>query len=143
MKTVNCLLLFLLFATNIMAKAPNPPCENFHVTGLDLNIATKLIEQIKQSIIRKDLKKLSSFSDYPLRLNTPKKKYRIKDSKHFLKVLPQVINDKWKQKVISADKKNSLCNAQGIGLNNGSLWITAPKFHTERNVLKIIAINVY
>ena len=137
------ILVLLCVAPPVWASEDKAPCENFHVTGLNKKLAIALIEKVKQSIIRKDLKALSKLSDYPMRLNTRKKKYRIKSSKEFLEQVPKVINDKWKQKVVSADKKNTLCNAQGIGLNNGMLWITAPKFHTKRNVLKIITINVY
>ena len=122
---------------------PKEPCANFHVTGLNLKVVAPFIENVKQNIIKNQIKQLAEQVSYPVKFNSRKKKKAIKDKKAFLAEFPKFINKKWKQMVVGSNEKNAVCNSEGVGLNKGSLWITAPRFHTKPNVLKIIAINVY
>lgn len=132
-----------IFSTVVLANDGALPCENFHVTGLNAKVVKPFIEKLKKNLIKKDFKALAKQSDYIFKLNTRKKKFKLKNEKEFLEQVPKTINDKWLQNVIAADAKNSICNSQGVGLYNGYLWITAPNFHTKRDVLKVISINVY
>jgi hypothetical protein len=119
------------------------PCKNFHATGLNLSSVAPFIIKLKNHLIKNEISKIAKLVNYPVRFNSRKKNKKIKDEKTFVVEFPKFTNKKWIAKVLNGSNKNSVCNSQGVGLNNGSLWLTAPRFHTQKDIIKIIAVNVY
>ena len=98
-------------------------------------------ESLKTALKKIDVAALSKLAIYPLRLKVDGKKTLVKTEKDFLAVAPKIFNQDFVNEILAEKSDNDVCNWQGLGIANGSIWIRSENFGKPTETLKIVTIN--
>lgn len=117
------------------------PCENFAATGLDPTRFAAFHKELKEGLASANKEKVASLVHYPLKVIWPKKKTLVKNATTFVHRYDLLFKKPWIDKVLAATPANTICNAQGVGLSDGAIWISFASDDDSRNP-KMITINL-
>jgi hypothetical protein len=143
MKIFIVTLMFLSFST-FTAQAQDTSklaCDNFAGTGLDEKIYQSFADSLQAALKKKDAAEVSKMIRYPIKTKISGKKTTIKNAQDFELNFSKIFNDAFLLKIEKNTVSDTVCNSQGLGWANGSLWINAADFQKNPNELKVIAIN--
>lgn len=121
--------------------AANAPCENFAATGLDAAAFASFHQDLKTALVSEDKDKIASMASYPLKAFLPKKKMLVKNATMLKNRYEFFFKKAWVDRVLASTPANTVCNAQGVGLAEGAIWISGVGDDGSKNP-KIITINL-
>lgn len=135
------LLFCFLVVVVTSATASDAPCHNFAATGLDAAAFAAFHKELKAALASGDKAKIASMVKYPLKAILPEKKMLVKNATMLTNRYEFFFKKAWVDRVLSATPATTVCNAQGVGLADGALWISGVGEDGSKNP-KMITINL-
>lgn len=128
------ILITLIFALNsnkppASKKASTPATKTmetnrYEVAGIDNSLEfNKTFLIIKKLVANNDKEQVANYIIYPLKVNTPTKKFTIKTKKEFITQYDTIFTNEIKTALTNQKVKDLFVNYQGVMVKNGEIWL--------------------
>jgi hypothetical protein len=93
------------------------------------------------ALANNDAEKAARFMKFPIKAKVDGKTTSIKNPDELKKNFSKIFNKEFVSKIVNNKPEDTVCNWQGAGIANGSIWINDVSGNTGDRSVKVITIN--